>query len=69
MQKCPFDAIMIINLPKNLERETTHRYGPNSFKLHRQAIHLTCSEQWLKAEHRQALRPGALSPLSKVANA
>lgn len=35
MQKCPFDAIMIINLPKNLEKETTHRYGPNSFKLHR----------------------------------
>lgn len=34
-QKCPFDAIMIINLPKDLERETTHRYGPNSFKLHR----------------------------------
>ena len=26
---------MIINLPKNLESETTHRYGPNSFKLHR----------------------------------
>ena len=22
-------------LPKNLEKETTHRYGPNSFKLHR----------------------------------
>ena len=35
LQKCPFDAIMIINLPKNLERETMHRYGPNSFKLHR----------------------------------
>jgi len=35
LQKCPFDAIMIINLPKNLEKETTHRYGPNSFKLHR----------------------------------
>ncbi len=34
-QKCPFDAIMIINLPKDLEKETTHRYGPNSFKLHR----------------------------------
>jgi hypothetical protein len=34
-QKCPFDAIMIINLPKNLEGHTTHRYGPNSFKLHR----------------------------------
>lgn len=35
LQKCPFDAIMIINLPKNLEKDTTHRYGPNSFKLHR----------------------------------
>ena len=34
-QKCPFEAIEIINLPKNLERDTTHRYGPNSFKLHR----------------------------------
>lgn len=34
-QKCPFDAIMIINLPKNLEKETTHRYSANSFKLHR----------------------------------
>ena len=35
VKKCPFDAIMIINLPKNLDRETTHRYGPNAFKLHR----------------------------------
>lgn len=35
VKKCPFEAIMIINLPKNLERETTHRYGPNTFKLHR----------------------------------
>ena len=26
---------MIINLPKDLEKETTHRYGPNAFKLHR----------------------------------
>lgn len=26
---------MIINLPKDLEKETTHRYGANSFKLHR----------------------------------
>jgi ferredoxin len=34
-QKCPFEAIMIINLPKDLEGHTTHRYGPNSFKLHR----------------------------------
>lgn len=35
VKKCPFDAIIIINLPKNLEKETTHRYGVNSFKLHR----------------------------------
>jgi len=35
VKKCPFDAINIINLPKDLERDTTHRYGPNTFKLHR----------------------------------
>eukprot|EP00668_Euglena_longa_P011466 GGOE01013870.1.p1 GENE.GGOE01013870.1~~GGOE01013870.1.p1 ORF type:complete len:668 (-),score=176.65 GGOE01013870.1:239-2212(-) len=35
VKKCPFEAIQIINLPKNLEKFTTHRYGPNSFKLHR----------------------------------
>ena len=35
VKKCPFDAISIINLPKNLEAETTHRYGANAFKLHR----------------------------------
>jgi ATP-binding cassette, sub-family E, member 1 len=35
VKKCPFEAINIINLPKDLERNTTHRYGPNSFKLHR----------------------------------
>mmetsp|Transcript_29891 Transcript_29891/g.41365 ORF Transcript_29891/g.41365 Transcript_29891/m.41365 type:complete len:617 (-) Transcript_29891:343-2193(-) len=35
VKKCPFDAIMIINLPKDLEKETTHRYSANSFKLHR----------------------------------
>jgi len=34
-KKCPFDAIHIINLPTNLESQVTHRYGPNSFKLHR----------------------------------
>jgi ATP-binding cassette subfamily E protein 1 len=28
-------ALNIINLPKNLSSMTTHRYGPNSFKLHR----------------------------------
>ncbi|CAD5221873.1 unnamed protein product [Bursaphelenchus xylophilus] len=35
IKKCPYNAISIINLPSNLERDTTHRYGPNSFKLHR----------------------------------
>ena len=35
VQKCPFEAIHIINLPSNLNQSTTHRYGPNSFKLHR----------------------------------
>ena len=34
-KKCPFEAISIINLPTNLEKETTHRYSANSFKLHR----------------------------------
>lgn len=34
-KKCPFDAINIINLPSNLEKDTTHRYSANSFKLHR----------------------------------
>lgn len=35
VKKCPFEAIQIINLPKNLDANTTHRYGANSFKLHR----------------------------------
>lgn len=35
VKKCPFEAINIINLPKDLENNTTHRYGPNTFKLHR----------------------------------
>ncbi|KAH9253194.1 hypothetical protein BASA81_008876 [Batrachochytrium salamandrivorans] len=35
VKKCPFGAIQIINLPANLNKETTHRYGENSFKLHR----------------------------------
>jgi ATP-binding cassette, sub-family E, member 1 len=35
VKRCPFEAINIINLPKNLASETTHRYGANSFKLHR----------------------------------
>ena len=35
VKKCPFEAINIIYLPKSLDSCQTHRYGPNSFKLHR----------------------------------
>lgn len=35
VKKCPFGAINVINLPTNLEKEVTHRYSANSFKLHR----------------------------------
>ena len=34
-KKCPFEAITIINLPKSLNSNMTHRYSANSFKLHR----------------------------------
>ena len=32
---CPYNAISIINLPKNLDSDITFRYGPNAFMLHR----------------------------------
>lgn len=36
VKKCnPWNAIKIINLPQSLDTQVTHRYGPNSFKLHR----------------------------------
>ena len=35
VKKCPMDALHVINLPTNLASNTTHRYGANSFKLHR----------------------------------
>jgi len=38
VKKCPFEAVNIINLPSNLEKNTTHRYSQNSFKLHRLPI-------------------------------
>ncbi len=38
VKKCPFEAVNIINLPSNLSKDTTHRYGQNSFKLHRLPI-------------------------------
>ena len=31
-KQCP--GVKIVNLPSNLATDTTHRYGPNSFKLH-----------------------------------
>uniref|UniRef100_A0A2K5ZKM9 ATP binding cassette subfamily E member 1 n=1 Tax=Mandrillus leucophaeus TaxID=9568 RepID=A0A2K5ZKM9_MANLE len=38
IKKCPFGALSIDNLPSNLEKETTHRYCANVFKLHRLPI-------------------------------
>lgn len=35
VKKCPFQAIKIVNVPKNMDRLTTHRFGKNAFKLHR----------------------------------
>lgn len=34
-KKCPFDAIKIVNLPTNLPGNIFHRFGPNTFKVHR----------------------------------
>lgn len=38
VNKCPFEAISMFNLPKNIEHECVYRYGSNSFKLHRLPI-------------------------------
>ncbi len=37
-RKCPFKALRIINLADELETDTSHRYGANSFKLFRLPI-------------------------------
>ncbi len=34
VEKCPFDAIEIINLPQELEETATHRFGENAFALY-----------------------------------
>ncbi|MFC7234623.1 ribosome biogenesis/translation initiation ATPase RLI [Halosegnis marinus] len=34
VEKCPFDAIEIINLPQELDEEPAHRYGDNAFSLY-----------------------------------
>jgi ATP-binding cassette subfamily E protein 1 len=33
-KQCPGDAVSVVKLPTNLSANTTHRYGPNTFKLH-----------------------------------
>ena len=35
VKKCPFSAIKLVNIPRELTKEISHRYGPNSFQLHR----------------------------------
>jgi ATP-binding cassette subfamily E protein 1 len=38
VRKCPFTALSIVNLPDELEKECSHRFGPNTFKLFRLPI-------------------------------
>ena len=38
VKKCPYQAIAIHNTPTSLDKEITHRYGLNAFKLHRLPI-------------------------------
>ena len=35
VNKCPFDALIITNLPEELDGEMTHRYGENGLRLFR----------------------------------
>jgi ATP-binding cassette subfamily E protein 1 len=35
VKKCPFKAISIVNLPDELEKDVSHRFGENTFKLFR----------------------------------
>lgn len=35
IKKCPFDAIVIVNLARELGQEKIHQYGVNSFRLYR----------------------------------
>ena len=38
VKKCPYKVIRIVNLPEQLESDTSHRYGVNGFKLFRMPI-------------------------------
>jgi ATP-binding cassette subfamily E protein 1 len=35
VNKCPYDALQIINLPEALKNDLVHQFGPNSFRLYR----------------------------------
>ena len=35
IKKCPFDAIVIVNLAKELSEDKIHQYGVNSFRFYR----------------------------------
>ena len=35
IRKCPFDAIVIVNLAKELSEDKVHQYGINSFRFYR----------------------------------
>jgi ATP-binding cassette subfamily E protein 1 len=35
VRKCPFDALRIVNLPDELEKDHIYRFGPNDFTLYR----------------------------------
>ncbi len=35
---CPFSAVMIVNIPTELQKDIVHRYGPNGFRLYRMPI-------------------------------
>jgi len=35
IKKCPFKAISIVNLPDELEKDCSHRFGKNTFKVYR----------------------------------
>jgi ATP-binding cassette subfamily E protein 1 len=38
VRKCPFDSIRIVNLPHELEKDCSHRFGKNMFNLYRLPI-------------------------------
>lgn len=35
---CPFGAVMIVNVPTELQQDIVHRFGPNGFRLYRMPI-------------------------------